>query len=429
MFGDKRKYTPIMWFLMALCAFEFFIRLPYMIWLADNPYVNFGVRFQYFGRYDPWDVIFSGTTITLLALLAAYLAHSLVPHTPLRREFRAKLSGFGWPVYGMIGAVAVSAVLGIYLLGFQEISQNISAKRDLDSLELGFLVYLMLKVSLFSHAVAALCYMAFLGSGQKKYILLFGFASIVTVVVSVIFSQRALLFTLGFEIIYITYLYRGLNLRKLVLYALPFAVVLIGIGALRALGSGNADLGEAVLIGFDKVMSSRYFFNIGKLGAVYEWQLSAGAIDFLSLNFIAEVFGNEEVIFFKDVGRIVSTEVFGLASSGVTLGLVSESVLSFGLFFGLLFCFAFFFLAFLGERSILQERQFSMVIFFALAKVPILLNTSLGSFLYQTILETILLLMIIPGLHFAQVQVKRVARPVRVVNGGERQPQGPLKPA
>jgi hypothetical protein len=39
--------------------------------------------------------------------------------------------------------------------------------------------------------------------------------------------------------------------------------------------------------------------------------------------------------------------------------------------------------------------------------VPILLNTSLGSFIYQTALETFMLLLIIPGLAFAALRPAR----------------------
>lgn len=407
MFGDKKNLTPIMWFLVALCGFEFFVRAPYMIWLVDNPYAPQSIRFQYFGIFEPWSVIGSGATITILATLVAFAAHSFASFEPIHRKYRNKLVGFGWQPLAAIPLLAVAAVVGIYLLGVQEISENISAKRDLDSLEMGVLVYLLLKIALFSHVIAALCYMAFLGSRKKKYLILLGISTVITVITSVIFSQRALLFTLGFEIIYATYLFRGIKLRQLLVYATPFAVILVGIGALRALGGGNVDFVDAVLIGFDKVMSSRYFFNLGKLGAVYQWQQATGPIDFLSLNFFIEPFNPDETVFFKDVGRIVSTEVFGLASSGVTLGLVSESILSFGLVFGILFCFVFFFTAFYFERRMLQGRQLNLVTFFVIAKVPILLNTSLGSFLYQAILETILLLMIIPGLRFVQLRTSK----------------------
>jgi hypothetical protein len=400
----SQRFTPLLWFILALCAFELFVRLPYLVWLADNSYVSYKIRFHYFASFSPSDVIRDGVFIVLMTAAVALIAHSLAQHRPIPRIRRMRLIGMGWQFYAAAAATCFATVAGIYLLGPSEIAQNISAKRDLDEIEASVLLYLLLKIALFSHVIATLAYMAYLGSGRKAYLILTGFFALLTMAVSIIFSQRALLFALGFEIVYVTYLYRGLNIRKLVAYALPFALVLVGIGAVRALGTGQASLGDAVLLGIDKVMSSRYFLNIAKIGTIYEWQRIVGEIDFLALNFFVEPFAPKETVYFKDVGRIVGAEVFGTASSGVTLGLISEFVLSFGAAIASLFIFATFFVMFTTEKLMLKAARPSMVAFFALTKVPILLNTSLGSFIYQTALETFMLLLIIPGLAFAALR-------------------------
>lgn len=411
-----RRFTPLMWFVLALCGFELMVRLPYLVWLANNVYVGYGVRFHYFASYDPWAVIRNGTLIVVGTAITALIAHSLAQHKPIPRIKRMRLVSLSWPFYAGAAFTCLATILGIYLLGFSEIAQNISAKRDLDEIDAGFTLYLLLKVSLFSHVLATLAYMAYLGSGRKGYLVLLGPLMLLTMTVSVIFSQRALLFALAFEIIYVTYLYRGLNARKLLVYALPFALVLVGIGALRAMGSDGASIGDAALVGIDKVMSSRYFLNISKVGTLYEWQRIAGQIDFLALNFFVEPFDPKDTIYFKDVGRLVGAEIFGTSTSGVTLGLVSEYLLSFGAVIASFFVFATFFVIFTAEKLMLKAPRPSMIAFFALTKVPILLNTSLGSFIYQTVLETLMLLMIIPGLNFATLKrvSKRSTRMVRM---------------
>jgi hypothetical protein len=396
-----------MWFVLALCAFELFIRLPYLVWLADNSYVSYKIRFHYFASFSASDVIRDGVFIVMMTAAVALVAHSLAQHRPLPRIRRMRLIGLGWQFYAGALGTCVATLAGIYLLGPSEIAENISAKRDLDEIDASVLLYLLLKVALFSHVIATLAYMAYLGSGRKAYLILTGIFALLTMAVSVIFSQRALLFALGFEIVYVTYLYRGLNIRKLVAYALPFALVLVGIGAVRAIGTDGASVGDAVLLGIDKVMSSRYFLNIAKVGTIYEWQRIVGEIDFLALNFLVEPFAPDETVYFKDVGRLVGLEVFGTASSGVTLGLVSEYILSFGAAIGSLFVFATLFVMFTTEKLMLKAARPSMIAFFALTKVPILLNTSLGSFIYQTALETVMLLLIIPGLTFAALRAVR----------------------
>tara|TARA_B100000686_G_scaffold352048_1_gene452686 strand:+ start:904 stop:2214 length:1311 start_codon:yes stop_codon:yes gene_type:complete len=403
----SQRFTPLMWFILALCVFELLVRLPYLIWLADNVYVGYRVRFHYFASYDPWTVIRNGTFIVLATGIAALIAHSLAQHRPLPRIKRMRLVRLRWPFYAGAIGTCLATLFGIYLLGASEIAQNISAKRDLDEIDAGVLLYLLLKISLFSHVLATLAYMAYLGSGRKGYLALLVPLVLLTMAVSIIFSQRALLFALAFEIVYVTYLYRGLNARKLLTYTLPFAFVLVGIGALRAIGSDGASIGDAALVGIDKVMSSRYFLNISKVGTIYEWQRITGEIDFLALNFLVEPFAPDETVYFKDVGRLVGAEIFGMASSGVTLGLVSEYLLSFGAVIASLFVFATFFVMFTTEKLMLKAPRPSIIAFFALTKVPILLNTSLGSFIYQTVLETLMLLVIIPGLSFA------VLKPVR----------------
>ena len=419
----SKNFTPLMWFIFALCAFELVVRLPYLLWLSNNVYVGYKVQFHYFASYDAWIVIRNGTFIVLGTLVVALSAHALVQHKPLQRVKRAQLVGLKWQFYAGAVGTCLATLLGIYLLGLSEIAQNISAKRDLDEIDAGIFLYLLLKISLFGHVLATLAYMAYLGSGQKKYLFVLGPLVLLTMAVSIIFSQRALLFALAFEIVYVTYLYRGLNVRKLLIYTLPFALVLVGIGALRAVGSNGASLDEAVLVGVDKVMSSRYFFNIAKVGTIYEWQSITGEIDFLALNFLVEPFAPAETIYFKDVGRLVGAEIFGMASSGVTLGLVSEYLLSFGAALGSLLVFATFFVIFTTEKMMLKAVRPSMIAFFALTKVPILLNTSLGSFLYQTALETIMLLLIIPGLNFAILKpVRRRPSRVRGRSAAERRP-------
>ena len=417
----SQRFTPLLWLILALCAFELLVRLPYLVWLADNVYVGYKIHFHYFASFDPWIVIRNGTLIVLATAITALIAHSLVQHKPIPRIKRMRLVRLKWQFYVGAAATCLATILGIYLLGANEIAQNISAKRDLDEIDAGIFLYILLKVSLFSHVLATIAYMAYLGSGKKVYIFTLVPLVILTMAVSIIFSQRALLFALAFEIIYVTYLYRGLNVRKLLFYALPFAFVLVGIGALRAMGSNGASLDEAALLGLDKVMSSRYFFNISKTGTIFEWQRITGEIDFLALNFLVEPFAPDKTIYFKDVGRLVGIEIFGMGNSGVTLGVVSEYLLSFGMLIATLFVFVTFFAMFMIEKLMLESPRPSMIAFFAITKVPILLNTSLGSFIYQTVLETIMLLIIIPGLSFAVLKPIRKGSRQMVRKAGPKQ--------
>jgi hypothetical protein len=421
MLKSSQRFTPLMWFILALCAFELFIRLPYLVWLANDNYIGYRVQFQYFSVYSPSAVIRDGVFVVLMTAAAALIAHALLQHNPLPRIRRMRLIELGWQFYAAAGGTVAAMLLGIYVLGPSELAENISSKRDLDEIDAAVLLYLLLKISLFSHVLATLAYMAYLGSRKRYYLILTGIFVLVTMAVSLVFSQRALLFALGFEIVYVTHLYRGLNMRKLVIAALPFAFVLLAIGAVRAMGTEGGGLGEGALVAIDKLMSSRYFLHIAKVGTIYEWQRVAGEVDLLAFNFLVEPFAPDDTVYFKDIGRIVGLEVFGTPTSGVTLGMVSEYILSFGAAIGSIFVFATLFVVFLAEKTMLQSARPSLIVFFALAKVPILLNTSLGSFIYQTALETVMLAAIIPGLTFAVLKPVR-KRPKRVIRRRERGP-------
>ncbi|WP_095012246.1 hypothetical protein [Tsuneonella mangrovi] len=414
----SNQFTPVMWLIFALSIFELAIRLPYLVLIYRDPYTPAAMRFQYFGIYDPVRVMVDGTLMVAIALILAFLAHALVPLRPVARQFRDRVVRLTWPFYFVAAGTVVAAVLGAYVLGFSEIAQNLSAKRDLDSSDSGILLYILLKASLFSHVLVSLSYMAYLSTHHRKYLVMVGGFALVTLVISVIFSQRAMLFVLGFELIYVTWLYRRLNVRKLVMYAAPFAAALVAIGIFRASNQQGMGLYDSILFGLDKVMSTRYFMNISKVGAVYEWQRVAGQIDFLSLNFLVEPFDPNHTIYFKDIGRMVSSEVFGVDTSGVTLGAVSEAVLSFGPLVGAVFCFAMFVGVFLAEKKMLEYRRLSLLVFFAVAKVPILLNTSLGSYVYQVVLESVLLLLLLPGVVFARPVYRKMRREPR----GKRAP-------
>lgn len=402
-----KRITPVLWLVLLLCAFELAVRLPYLIWAKSNAYIGYATRFVFFSVYNPDSVILDGTLITIMVLIVAFIAQRLVVADFTSRPQPVRLLNLGWAAYGMAFFTLVSVFFCLQQLGFQAIQENISAKRDLDSIEAGFLLYLFLKISLFNHVVATLFYMQYLGTRRLLHLGLFLFFAATTALVSVIFSQRAMLFVLAFEIIYVTYLYGELNVRKLLSFVVPFGLILVSIGILRSAASDGLPLGEAILFGLDKVMTSRYFFHLSKMGCVYEWQTFNGLIDFLSFNFVLEPFNPEKIIFFKDVGPLIGREIFGHTNSGVTLGFVSEYILSFGAALGSFFIFITFMLIFRLERFVLSRKHLPVLVFFALAKMPILFNTSLGSYLYQVVIETAMLLPIVAGLTWAGGKVRR----------------------
>lgn len=406
-----KKFTPVLWLVLLLCVAELVVRLPYMLWAKSNSYIGYASRFQNFSIYSPNAVIFDGTMIVLMVLVASFVAQRLVMAQAPRRPQITPLAGLGWQTYAVAGFTLLAVVFCLLTLGIQTILENISAKRDLDEIDAGILLYIFLKASLFNHVLATLFYMLYLSTRKLAHLGLAVFFGAATALVSIVFSQRAMLFVLGFEIVYITYLFGELNVRKLLAYTLPIGLVLVSIGIFRSTASDGLPLGEAVLLGFDKLMMSRYFFHLGKLGCVFEWQSYSGLIDFLSFNFLVEPFAPEKTIYFKEVGPLVGREVFGYSSSGVTLGLVSEFLLSFGAVLGSLFVFISFVAIFNLERFVLARRQLPLLAFFALAKMPILFNTSLGSYFYQFLIESAMLLPIMMGVSWAKTAPVRAIAP------------------
>jgi hypothetical protein len=211
--------------------------------------------------------------------------------------------------------------------------------------------------------------------------------------VSLIFSQRAIIFVYAMEMIYAQYVFSTIRLKYLLRLFAVVGPALLMIAVLRGRASGF-DFTEGLLLGLESVVRSRYFFDIARSGAVYIWQDIGGGIDFLALNFLLEPIIGSSVIYFKEVGSIAAYEIWGYEMSGVTLGIVMEFIVSFGAVLSALLLLPFFFAFFRAESSMLTSNSFFFIKLLFVGKILIALNSSLGSFTYQTLLEFVFFMML-----------------------------------
>lgn len=387
--------SPLVVFLCLLAAFEFCARLPFVLYVLSAPETGIAIHTHFFSFQSPDEVIVLGLTITTMALVAglfaAFISSPSVPQAWGPDDF-PRIPATLYPV-GLLFVGA--AFVAIASLGVSALLADISGKRS----ELGDygLTWLLLKLGNFCHLIAALFFVRMQQTGSVLDRIAFGVTVLALLVSTIVFSQRAILISFLLEIVYLQLLLGTFQMRRLGSIALMVLLAGILISALRP-GSASMSVGELLLFGVEKLLQSRYFLDFTKLGTTALWADGEPWMGPVIIGFVLEPFLGDQVIFYKEIGQIIARETYLYsASTGVTPGALLEGVLSFGIAGGILTFGLIFFVFLRVERALFAGGPHSlwttMVLLLILSKFSLLLNSSLGAFAFQFLLEFMMLLL------------------------------------
>jgi len=374
----------------VLTMFELCVRLPYVLYVRFSPELGYTISLHFFSAHSPDAVIFIGLTILLVtAGMCLFLAIKSGLFYKVQNLKIPRLH-FPWIIYPIALIFIGAAFLSIILLGVTNVLDNLSGKRS----EAGesFLLYICVKMANFCHVIAIIFYVKNL---QKSSLIdrgLFLLATIALILPTIVFSQRAILIGFALELLYIQMIFKVTFL-------------------------------EALAASLEKVVSSRYFFDFTKLGTVTLWFMETPWLGPVSLNFLVEPFFPDSVYFYKEIGPIISDEAYHYRTkNGVTPGALMEGILSFGILGGILFFGLLFFFFIKTERRLLMKKKtISTFEFFLmlliLSKFSLLVNSSLGAFVFQTVLEAAFLSAVFMMIGFWKMITGTQIKPMRRASG------------
>lgn len=393
--------SPLLVFTALLAAFEFCVRLPFVLWVQAHPETGALMHMNFFATFPPASVLTTGLALTTLATLAT-AAGAMVAGPVVAGESRqiglARVPATLWLVAPL---VLGAAILSVTLLGRDALIEDISGKRS-DVGQSGGL-WLLLRLAMFAHVIACLFYIRLTQSRALLDKLGFIAALLAVIIPAIVFSQRAGLVTLLLEIMYLQLLLGTFRPVRALRVALALLPVIFLISVLRP-AAATLSLGEALALGAEKLVVSRYFLDFTKLGAVTLWAAQADWLGPVALTFMAEPFLGEGVVFYKELGPLIGAEVYLLREEGgVTPGIVLELILSFGTAGGVIAFGAITWAFLLVERRLLVNAAPGivrpLVLLLAVGKFPLLLNSSLGAFAFQLVVEGTMLAVTLSLVH------------------------------
>lgn len=385
-------------FLAALIAFEFLCRLPYALYVMRTPETGAAAHMHFFAASDPRSVITMGFTLVALAwfmsCFAAIASGFRYEAPPSYSPTFPTVSSALYPIALFFFAAAIAAILS---LGPEALLADISGKRA--ALAERGNTWMLLRLAVFCHVILCLFYVRAHQTGQRRDKLGFAIALLLVILPAIVFSARAILISIVMEVIYLQILLGQFRLRRalrMLAIILP-ALLLISILRPQAVLLGPV---ETLLFGAEKILQSRYYFDFSKLGAVSLWAQETQWLGPVSFGFLLEPFVGSQVVYYKELGPMIAREVyFYRGSHGVTPGAFLEGYLSFGLLGGTLF-FGGLVYGFLRlERDLIRRVKITLaaLVFplLVVSKFSLLLNSSLGAFVFQTVTEAVILALIL----------------------------------
>lgn len=403
MIPSRNVISPLLVFLALLVVFELCVRLPYVIYAMDAPELGTDAIVHFFGLNTPSRVIWLGLSIVILATLATFLAFGILGsfhRMPLSRPDFERVGWLIYPIGLMFLGVVVASVLS---LGVEALAEDISGKRS----EFGDrgMAWVMMRFAVFSHMIGAIFYIRMVQTGRMFDKAAFAISVLMVAVPAIVFSLRATIISFTLEILYLQLLFGTFQFRRFLRLAAVMLPALIAISALRPDAEFRSTF-EAAMFGIEKAVQSRYFFDFAKIGTVMSWAETQPWVGPIVFGFVLEPFLGDQIIFYKEIGPMIAEQVYlyrGL--TGVTPGFLLESTLSFGVPLGILLFVVVMSLFLMIERRMLETRSPSLAgLLFRLllvSKVSLLLNSSLGAFAFQLIVEGVMLFAVLGFLSLA----------------------------
>jgi len=394
-----RIISPSVALVHLLVAMDLLVRLPIILKADSNPEIPPDVIYDLFADYLPSSVISTGLAIELLGYVAILLAFFAVNRGFLRVRTGPRDLARGRIVilptfYFLLFLCVAAALMAFQAIGISEIIANISAKRDIGLDGGNIITYIFLKIAFANHIFAMILLAAYIERSNIVYLVLLSIVTLLIFFTGVVFSQRQSIIIYMFEVIIILTYYRQLTKARLFAFA-SFCLLIIFMTTVLRGGSGDRDnFGEMLALFQRKIVVSRYFFDFTRTGIIAVWHEDSGVNPSLFLGFIPNTIWPEETINNKEFGHIIAEEIFPEKNpGGVTTGVLADTFVSFGLAGTVLFVFCAFALLFKVEQSMFRN-DFSIVRIFVVAKIIVLINSSIDSFVYALLLELPLLLVV-----------------------------------
>lgn len=389
----KTIYAPTFFFLIFLVGIELCVRLPFVITTMNSPASGQVDRLHFFSIYDQGSVMMLGLLLVSIAFVIILTTNLMTPvriKVPLHQD----IPNVPASLYLVCVLVTGATLWAISSLGAEALLTSFSSKRA-DLGDRG-LVWLLVKIGNFNHMLILMLYLRYLKYGQRldQFMMVVSFLALAAL--SMVFSQRALLVSLVLGLFYVALLYGKLRLRTVLTAVLSVALVVTLISAFRpgtAFGSNTEILQE----GLRRALMARYFFDFAKLGTVLHWADAQSWLGPIVIGFVLEPFFGNDVLFYKEIGPMLSDQVYMYRfDNGVTPGLLLESILSFGYVVGFLFFGAVIQTFRVIEARFFQHRGNSLLgvllPVLLLSKFSLVLNSSLGAFAFQVVLDGTMLL-------------------------------------
>lgn len=390
--------SPILLFVLLLFLFELFVRLPFVLYIEANPHLNRKSHLGFFSDFNPQSVIFTG----VMLLACAFVVVSIAVISNKWGKYNAL--NFSIPKIPFVISIAALVLSALSLNMISQLSAEVAYLEDLDisgkrsGFSDSFSLYMTLRFSLFNHIVIALAYVRAVQTRGIFSWICFIIPALIFMMTMAFISHRALLFVFVLEIVYFQILLKQLNMRRVLTLGLALVTLILVITVLRT-NREYSSLLEALVGGIEKVIESRFFFDFTKIGVGYLWSTEINWIGPVSISFLFEPFFNSDIVFYKDLGKILSREAYNIHyETGVTSGGYLEALLSFGIIGGGLFFGGIFYIFLLFEKHLFEKRgSFVLKVYtiMVLSKVVLFLNSSFGAFCFQLVSESLLFMLIV----------------------------------
>lgn len=389
--------SPIVLFILLLFLFELFFRLPYVLNTQANPHLNRKADLAFFSDFNSGTVVFTG----LMLLACAFVVTSITVYFSKKGKYSAL--DFSLPKIPILISLIALILSGLSLYMISQLTADVAYIDELDlsgkrSFSDSPTLYAILRLSMFNHIVIALAYVRAIQTRGIFSWICFLIPALIFLMTLTFISHRALLFVFVLEIVYFQILLKQINLRRILTISTGLLILILIITVMRT-NQEYSNLLEAFGAAISKVIESRFFFDFTKLGVGYLWSTEINWIGPVSISFFFEPFFNTDVIFYKDLGKILSRDAYNIhLETGVTPGGYLESVLSFGVIGGGLFFGGLFYILLFFERRLFEKNSsFVLKVYtiMILSKIPLFLNSSFGAFCFQLLSESLLFMVII----------------------------------
>jgi hypothetical protein len=385
---SAQSWSTLLLLLMMMYILEVF-RVPFLLLASvTNGYTAVQLH-TFFSDFNEMQVVRIGMTITTLAFSVfclAYLAQNRWKFRTTVVQKSAVFLNINPLIWLLVLVPIVATYLAIQAIGFQEINEDFSSKRDFDQAGGTILTYAYFRLSLMGHIVGALLLYFYISTRKHVYLIACVVLTLIFLVAAIVFSQRQIILICFLEYYLVMQRMGKVSATTKIWAGISCFVIIFALTVFRGTSS-NLSTNEQLSLFLGKIEGSRYFLDFTRHGTIMLWIDQSN----LQLNLILTPLWNflwgTANIGAKEIGYLVASNVYWMANpGGVTTGAVLDSIISFGFTGGSIFIFIFAYLFFYTEKK-LMHGSFSIILVVFLGKVLIFLNSSFDSFVFAFLIE------------------------------------------